>query len=456
MPKKSIKKITFKKVLIPIVLLIVLLSFLLALTNFYLTNFAFPNIFLAHINVGGKSQAEIKKILRESYSREVDLKIKDRVYPLRYSDLGVVLDGGTTLNTIFETNKQSFTKKIKSFFNLYFSQKYIMPSLIFTQNYYDFINKNTFDFTEKEDEVAVDPETKLIGYQMNQERYRVDPENLKQRIVLNFGSSGYVYEPDLIKVADYQVQNLIISQNEKLMKVFSDPLEIVIKDDDRYNKIVVPETDLKTMIEINYDKKTLAVEFGLNDQLFNDLVATKVFKYNTPDKKIDLEEIKINLLSMVRSRFDSEHSGTIMAQLSLSPNSQGELAPKYIEVDLSQQMMYLFEKGQLAANYRISSGLYYPTPTGQFKIINKAVNAFSNIYNVWMPYWMAFAYDGKLNAYFGIHELPYWISQSGQRVSRPQDNVGAPSTGGCVSLGMGDSKKVYDFSDIDMPLYIYD
>jgi hypothetical protein len=210
------------------------------------------------------------------------------------------------------------------------------------------------------------------------------------------------------------------------------------------------------LIEITYDKKTLGVNFGLNNDLFNDLVAVKINKYNTPDKKIDLEEIKRNLLLTVRSRFDSNQSGTIIASPALSSNSHGELAPKYIEVDLSQQMMYLFENGKQLANYRISSGLYHPTPTGQFKIMNKAVNAFSDIYHVWMPYWMAFAYDPQLNAYFGIHELPYWISQSGQRISRSQDNVGAPSTGGCVSLGMKDSKTVYDFSDIDMPLYIFD
>lgn len=442
--------------MILVVLLTTILVFFLTLANFYLNNFVFPNIFLAHINVGGKSKIEVTKILRDSYGREVDLKVKDRVYPLRLNDLGVVLDGSTTLKTIFEFNKQSFPKKIKSFFNLYFSQKYIMPSLIFTQNYYDFISKNTFDFTEKEDEVAVDPETKLIGYRMNQERYKIDPENLKQRIVLNFGSSGYIYEPDLVKVADFQVQNLITSQNERLMKIFSEPLEIIIKNENEYNKIVVPETDLKTIVEIGYDKKTLAVDFSLSNDLFNDLVGVKIVKHNTPDKKIDLEEIKKNFLSMIRSRFDRDQSGTIMASLTLSPNSRGELAPKYIEIDLSQQKMYLFENGNQVASYGISSGLYYPTPIGQFKIMNKAVNAFSDIYHVWMPYWMAFAYDGKLNAYFGIHELPYWISQSGQRVSRPQDNVGAPSTGGCVSLGMGDSKTVYDFSDIDMPIYIYD
>lgn len=454
MLKKFVKRITFKKVLLPVILLITV--FLLFLVNFYLNNFAFPNIFLAHINVGGKSKAEVTKILRDSYSKELDLKIKDRVYPLRFSDLGVVLDGNTTLKTIFESNKQSFSKKIKSFFNLYFSQKYIMPSLIFTQNYYDFIDRTIFDFTKKEDEVAVDPETKLIGYRMNQERYKIDPENLKQRIVFNFGSPGYVYEPDLIKVADLQVQKLITNQNEKLMKIFTEPLEIIIKDEDEYNKIVVPEADLKTVVEIVYDKKTLAVDFALNNDLFNDLVAIKIVKHNTPDKKIDLEEIKKNFLSMIRSRFDSNQSGTIMASLTLSSNSHGELAPKYIEIDLSQQMMYLFENGKQLANYRISSGLYHPTPIGQFKILNKAVNAFSDIYYVWMPYWMAFAYDNRLNAYFGIHELPYWISQSGQRVQRPQDNVGAPSTGGCISLGMGDSKTVYDFADIDMPVYIYD
>lgn len=137
------------------------------------------------------------------------------------------------------------------------------------------------------------------------------------------------------------------------------------------------------------------------------------------------------------------------------PNSDGALSKKYIEVDLTQQKMYLFHNGTVKQSYAISSGLDYPTPTGKFIIFNKATNAYSSIYHVWMPYWLGFYVDPKLHASFGIHELPYWYSK-GVKIRRPRENIGSPHTGGCIALDIGKAKEVYMFADIGTPMYIFD
>ena len=116
----------------------------------------------------------------------------------------------------------------------------------------------------------------------------------------------------------------------------------------------------------------------------------------------------------------------------------------------------MFENSNLIARHRISSGLYKPTPRGEFALINKANNAYSDIYHVWMSYWMAFYYEKETNSYYGIHELPYWVSGDGQKIQRPREFLGSPHTGGCVSLDIGIAKQVYDWSETGLPVYIYD
>ena len=136
------------------------------------------------------------------------------------------------------------------------------------------------------------------------------------------------------------------------------------------------------------------------------------------------------------------------------PNSDGSLANRYIEIDISQQRMYTFKNGVLIKSYRISSGKDYPTPTGTFEVLNKTGLGFSTIYNVWMPYWMGFNYSKELHAYFGIHELPFYYS-AGNKIQRPRDFIGVPNTGGCVALDIGDAKEVYQFADIGTKVVIY-
>jgi|GEM_PF-1764464 len=145
----------------------------------------------------------------------------------------------------------------------------------------------------------------------------------------------------------------------------------------------------------------------------------------------------------------------ILGIIDEGPNSDGTLAKKYIEVDLTQQKMYLFQNGIMKKVYAISSGLEYPTPVGKFIIFNKATNAYSNIYHVWMPYWLGFYVDPKLHASLGIHELPYWWSR-GIKMRKPRENIGSPHTGGCIALDIGKAKEVYTFADIGTPMYIFD
>ncbi|MDH4330374.1 MAG: L,D-transpeptidase family protein [Candidatus Moranbacteria bacterium] len=121
---------------------------------------------------------------------------------------------------------------------------------------------------------------------------------------------------------------------------------------------------------------------------------------------------------------------------------------KYIDINLGIQIMTIFENGEVLDSFLISSGKRgMDTPKGQFEVSNKHPRPWSKTYGLYMPYWMAIVSSGK----FGIHELPEWPGG----YKEGQNHLGTPVSHGCVRLGIGAAKKVYDWADIGTPIIIY-
>lgn len=118
---------------------------------------------------------------------------------------------------------------------------------------------------------------------------------------------------------------------------------------------------------------------------------------------------------------------------------------KHIFVDLTTQKLSAYEGKKLVFDFPISSGKWYPTPTGDFHIWVKLRNAhmeggdpaagtYYNLYNV--PYTMFFANDSiSKDRGFSLHGA-YW-----------HNNFGHPMSHGCVNIRPIDAKKLYDWAD---------
>jgi lipoprotein-anchoring transpeptidase ErfK/SrfK len=121
---------------------------------------------------------------------------------------------------------------------------------------------------------------------------------------------------------------------------------------------------------------------------------------------------------------------------------------RYIDVNLATQTMILFENGVALDAYLISSGKRgMDTPKGSYTIQNKAPRPWSKQYGLYMPNWMALTANGK----YGIHELPEWPSG----YKEGANHLGIPVSHGCVRLGVGPSKRVYDFAEVGTPVIVY-
>jgi lipoprotein-anchoring transpeptidase ErfK/SrfK len=157
--------------------------------------------------------------------------------------------------------------------------------------------------------------------------------------------------------------------------------------------------------------------------------------------------------------YDSTHTvGTYFGQTVYAPNSVADsgLSPrvlgtnsanKRIEVDLTNQHLYAFEGNAKVYDFLISSGKWYPTPTGEFAIWiklrytkmeggNRARGTYYNLPNV--PYTMFFA-GGAIpqSAGFGIHGA-YW-----------HNNFGHPMSHGCVNMKTAEAGILYAWADPD-------
>lgn len=116
---------------------------------------------------------------------------------------------------------------------------------------------------------------------------------------------------------------------------------------------------------------------------------------------------------------------------------------KVIFVNLDKMEISLYEDNALIKTYPIVSkgkiDSYFETPTGAYTILNKSVNRFSSIGEVYMPYSMQ--YWGN----FFIHGIPYY--PNGTKVS-------SSYSGGCIRIGDENMKEIYNFSNTQTKIIV--
>lgn len=115
----------------------------------------------------------------------------------------------------------------------------------------------------------------------------------------------------------------------------------------------------------------------------------------------------------------------------------------FIEADLRTMKLVLYENGAPIRSFEIltkgKEGSWWETPTGDYKVLSKSVNAFSSIGKVWMPYSIQF-----YGNYF-IHGWPYY-----------DDGTPVPAgySGGCIRLSTEDARDVFAFVAQGTPILV--
>lgn len=119
---------------------------------------------------------------------------------------------------------------------------------------------------------------------------------------------------------------------------------------------------------------------------------------------------------------------------------------KWIEVDISDQKLYMKEGASTVGNFAVSTGKWYPTPQGEWKIWTKlrytrmrggsrALGTFYDLPNV--PYTMYY-YKG-----YGIHGA-YW-----------HNNFGQPMSHGCVNMKPEEAGIVFNWAQVGTRVVVH-
>jgi lipoprotein-anchoring transpeptidase ErfK/SrfK len=119
----------------------------------------------------------------------------------------------------------------------------------------------------------------------------------------------------------------------------------------------------------------------------------------------------------------------------------GDISGHWIDIDLSDQMLYAYDGNTLVRSFVVSTGTYlHPTVTGKFAVYVKyryTDMSGPGYYLPDVPYTMYF-YSG-----YGIHGT-YW-----------HDNFGTPMSHGCVNMRTSDAGWLFDFSVVGTPVIVH-
>lgn len=127
--------------------------------------------------------------------------------------------------------------------------------------------------------------------------------------------------------------------------------------------------------------------------------------------------------------------------------------PRYIDLDLSDQLLRSYRLGVKISQERVSTGKWsMPTPKGTFQTRNRIRTAYSRRYGLYMDYWMAITPDGA----YGIHALPYWRLKGGGILYEGEAHLGTPVSHGCIRLGPAAAKRLFDWAPIGTTVVIHD
>lgn len=161
--------------------------------------------------------------------------------------------------------------------------------------------------------------------------------------------------------------------------------------------------------------------------------------------KLNREAEKEYLLSALLAHKREEHE-PVYLQKALK-QGQDDIGDTYIEVDMTNQMMYYYEKGELKIETPVVTGntrLRRGTPTGTNYVYNKQRNRVlrGEDYASPVKYWI------PVKGAVGIHDAS-WRSEYGGEIYKTNGSHG------CINTPLDEVSKLYDMVEIGTPCVMF-
>lgn len=468
-PKRNIRYIKFLVAFFLVSLICLVISyFLLA----YLSNDkSLPRVSMMNRDVSSLDANNIEDLLsiidKAKSDQKIIIEFDGKKVSKTYSEIGLSIDRGKTVSKVLNYGK------INGF---YPSSEYVMQTIKSSSRVEPVLtwsNGSTTVIDELFADKKTDPKPAkyvISDNDLNIENedtgYQLDINDVKLEIERKYIENSY---PKVTGVKKETTSNMVASE---LSYYKEDAKAFVFKELNlvyNFKKILIDKDDMLGLIDL--ERTILEQKISISDSAIKSYLENKIAsKINVTGKKrvistydnsvisegkegvqIDndrtLENIK-NAISTNSNTAKIETSVTEIVEELRSPGfSLGKYSGKYIEVNLSQQMLYTIEGDKLISSYKVSTGKWsMPTPVGEYYINNKNARAYSQKYALYMPYWMAF-----IGSEYGIHELPEWPDGT----KEGESHLGTPVSHGCIRLGRGSAEQVYNWAEIGTLVYIH-
>ncbi len=401
-----------------------------------------PNTFLSSVNISFWPKPVVRAFLNKVKNEEIKVRLGEEEKTVSRLGLGIELDVNQTMSKL---SPNSISKLIDNWYKSLSQITFIQPVFGTSENTNELVAEKISKKTISEENFAYDRDLGLFVYQGKVAGSTVNVEDLTEKLTNIKGTKETSVEAEKIE-DESELKQEINEVNKKIVKVYEKPLEIVLEGASK--KIKIESKKILALMQASANDNLKNIEIKIDK-----LALRKIFG-DEGVENISIDWTAKRIENELAKRLEGGQGEVLVLGVDTGPNTDGSVADKYIEVDISQQRLYFFENGEVFKSYPVSTGQYYPTPTGSYKIMNKSEIGYSGIFKVWMPYWMAFDYRKDLGAYLGIHELPYMLI-GGEKIYRFGNYIGTKKTGGCIALSPGDSKEVYDKTNTGMDLVIY-
>lgn len=250
---------------------------------------------------------------------------------------------------------------------------------------------------------------------------------------------------------------------KKAKKKANSYLEASIHIEEGDKKLDVSKKDIASFISINEDYKV-----SLNEKTIEKYVKNKVCKkfdniksmniVDTPGsgkvyiangdggKAVDPLAEKKQLIEEIKAGKSVTREPTYVSYYLNS--SYGDIIKEdYIDINLSDQMVYVVLEGKIAKESPCVTGNVAAgrsTPTGIYRIAYKTTNYTMVKYNAYVNYWMP--YDTRYG--IGLHDAT-WRSQFGGDIYKTDGSHG------CINLPLGNAAEIYRLVYKGLPVMVH-
>lgn len=446
----------------------------------------FPGINIQGIDFGGKTRVQANAYLASQVARlkssNIYISDNDTNIAVKLSDLGVDFKTSEVVDRAYNlTRMGEFWQKFPKDLGILFRNENF--NLVISYNDEQLTNKlneiagNT-NKEAKNSTVSVSDELVTVvseewGSRIDLDQFKTDLENY----ILNKSNSAIFLqttkiEPDikssqveLVKdeVTKIVFPTIVLTDTGADKEYFATPEEVANWIRLRANSNNAPIVEFKEE-KISDFIKTISKQ--TDQKMINKKIKEKddsVITEGQDGKALDQTQLLNDLrVLLVDRKIGKSVDNSIELVVEITPKGEEKVAVweanpagggtpglsegKYIEINLSEQRLYLFNGTNAEGNFIISSGkASMPSPEGTFTVQNKNSRAWSATYKLYMPYWMS------IGGLYGIHELPEWPGG----YKEGEAHLGTPVSHGCVRLGVGAAETVYNWTPEGTPVFIH-